>query len=113
MTGGDKVLDATKAAVKAVLPWRMYGPIRARRVRWLIDGYTPRTVRHQYAGFPLTVHLRDPLGEEWYRHDWEEPPEVATPVTGAGGTTRWRDLGTGLHLRGERCFVVARPVRPT
>jgi FkbM family methyltransferase len=68
---------ALKAIVRGALPSRVYGPIRARRVRRLVERYKPRTVEHTYAGFRLRVHIEDPLAEDWYDHDWEEPAEIA------------------------------------
>lgn len=73
----EQMLELTKAAVRGALPARLYGPIRARRVRQLVDRYGSRTVHHVYAGFPLAVLLADPLAEGWYDRDWEEPPEIA------------------------------------
>lgn len=60
-----------------MLPARVYGPIRARRVRRFIERYEPRIVEHEYAGYRLSIHLEDPLAEEWYDRDWEEPAEIA------------------------------------
>jgi FkbM family methyltransferase len=34
-------------------------------------------VKHNYGGVDLTVSIEDPVGEEWYDHDWPVPPEVA------------------------------------
>jgi FkbM family methyltransferase len=76
MSGREQAVEAAKSAVRAAMPAWLYAPLRARRVRRLIRGYAPRTVHHTYAGFPLTVHLRDPLGEGWYDRDWNEPAEI-------------------------------------
>lgn len=65
-----------KAALRRWLPDRIYGPIRAYRVRRFVAGFEPRQVAHTYAGYPLTVQLADPLGEFWYDHDWDEPAEI-------------------------------------
>ena len=64
-------MGISKASLKAVLPARIYGPLRARRVRREVERYSPRTVRHSYGGVELTVRLQDgtplllekPLGE--------------------------------------------------
>jgi FkbM family methyltransferase len=73
----EQAVEMTKAAVRTALPARVYGPIRARRVRRQIERYGSRTVHHVYGGFPLTVLLGDPLAEAWYDRDWDEPPEIA------------------------------------
>lgn len=70
-------LAVARAGARAVLPDAVYRRIRARRVRGLISGYTPRTVRHTYGGYPLTIRLADPLAEGWYDHDVGEPPEIS------------------------------------
>jgi FkbM family methyltransferase len=77
MSRREHVVEAARSAVRASMPARLYGPIRARRVRRLIESYASRTVQHTYAGFPLTVTLRDPLGEGWYDRDWDEPAEIS------------------------------------
>jgi FkbM family methyltransferase len=41
-----------------------------------VDSYQGRVVHHVYGGVPLTVALRDPLGEGWYDHDWAPQPEL-------------------------------------
>jgi FkbM family methyltransferase len=77
MTAAARMTAAGKAALRAALPARVYGPVRARRVRRLVERFEPRVVEHRYAGFELSIELRDPLGEGWYDHDWKEPPEIA------------------------------------
>src|SRR5262249_61447040 len=59
------------------LPARVYGPIRARRVRRLVTSFEPRVVEHDYAGFRLKASIEDPLGEGWYDHDWDESGELS------------------------------------
>ena len=87
-------MSISRASLKAVLPARIYGPLRARRVRREVERYKPRTVHHSYAGIQLAVRLEDGLAEAWYDHDWEEPPEVAVLRSGrlAPGATVF-DLG--------------------
>jgi FkbM family methyltransferase len=77
MSAPERVLGVTKSVVRTALPARVYGPIRARRVRRQVERYRSHVVHHCYGGFPLMVHLDDPLAEAWYDHDWEEPPEIA------------------------------------
>lgn len=71
------MIETLKTAARRALPARIYGPMRARRVRRFIDRYQPRTVEHDYAGFRLRIRLEDPLAEGWYDRDWEEPAEIA------------------------------------
>jgi FkbM family methyltransferase len=37
------------------------------------EGFQARRVRHQYGPVQLTVHIGDPVAEEWYDLDWPEP----------------------------------------
>ncbi len=46
------------------------------RVRWTLLVFRPRRVRHWFGGWELVVHLADPLGKEWYDHDWRVLPEI-------------------------------------
>lgn len=46
-------------------------------IRNRIASYDNRTVRHRYGGHDLTISLEDPVGEEWYDHDWPVTPEIA------------------------------------
>jgi FkbM family methyltransferase len=118
---GERVVQASKAALRAVLPARLYGPIRARRVHRLVDRFKPRVVEHCYAGFDLAVSLQDPLGEGWYDHDWAEPPEIAELRRGrlAAGS-RVFDIGAhqGIvalilaRIVGDRGHVVAVEAEP-
>ena len=66
-----------KALARRLLPTRIYGPVRAWRVRRFVSRYDARTVQHMYAGYPLSVYLDDPLAEGWYDTDWDEPAEIA------------------------------------
>lgn len=70
------MIEGLKTVARRTLPARIYGPIRARRVRRYVERYKPRMVEHEYAGFRLWVHLEDPLAEGWYDGDWEEPAEI-------------------------------------
>jgi FkbM family methyltransferase len=85
----EQATAKSKATLKTILPARLYGPIRAHRVRNEVVRYRSHTVRHSYAGLSLDILLEDGLAEAWYDHDWEEPPEVAVLRNGrltAGAT---------------------------
>jgi FkbM family methyltransferase len=110
MSGNEHALEATKSAVRAILPARLYGPLRARRVRRLIHGYPSRMVQHHYAGFPLIIHLQDPLAEGWYDHDWDEPPEISRLRLGRLGPGA-RVFDIGAH-QGVVALILARLVGP-
>ncbi len=103
-------MDSAKSALRTMLPQRLYGPIRARRMRRLVDAYPPRTAEHVYAGFPLVVHLQDPLAEGWYDRDWPEPEELSRLRDGrlAPGA---RVFDIGAH-QGIVALIVARIVGP-
>lgn len=40
------------------------------------DGFEPRTVRHQYGPIPLSLHIGDPNGADWYDTEWPDVPEL-------------------------------------
>lgn len=42
-----------------------------------IAAYRKRVVHHSYGGRNLAISLEDPVGEEWYDHDWPMTPELA------------------------------------
>jgi FkbM family methyltransferase len=42
----------------------------------MLDTYPRHIVRHRYGEVQLAVELADPLGEGWYDHDWQVPPEL-------------------------------------
>ena len=66
----------SKKLLKRRFPLAYYRLSRWRR-QSRINGYPVREVRHIYGGFPLTIHLADQQGEDWYDMDWEELPEIS------------------------------------
>jgi FkbM family methyltransferase len=121
MTTGERIVQASKAALRAALPARFYGPIRARRVQGLIDRFEPRVVEHRYAGFGFAISLQDPLGEAWYDRDWMEPPEILELRRGRLATgARVFDIGAHqgvvalilARIVGDRGHVVAVEAEP-
>jgi FkbM family methyltransferase len=47
------------------------------RLRYMYARYRRRRVRHNYGGYELELELIDPMGADWYDHDWPELPEIA------------------------------------
>jgi FkbM family methyltransferase len=83
-----------------VLPPAIHRALRRRRAARLIDSYQPREVAHVYAGFPLTLHLADPLAEGWYDHDWPGQGELAFLQQG-----RLRPGARVFDLGAHQCVV--------
>jgi FkbM family methyltransferase len=46
-------------------------------IRMGIARHRNRVVHHDYGGFELAVSVEDPVGAQWYDHDWPMPPELA------------------------------------
>jgi FkbM family methyltransferase len=65
-----------KRLLRAAIPPPLYRALRRRTVARLIGSYEANEVSHVYAGFPLRVHLADPLAAAWYDHDWPEQAEL-------------------------------------
>jgi FkbM family methyltransferase len=59
-----------------VLAWLSRARFRYA-IRHRIASYQNRVVSHTYGGQDLRISLEDPVGEEWYDHDWPVPPEIA------------------------------------
>ena len=104
------MIEWVKTQLRTRLPARIYGPIRARRVRGLVSRYEPRSADHEYAGFPLRVLLEDPLAEGWYDHDWDEPAEI-TELRRGRLRPGARVLDVGAH-QGIVGLILARIVGP-
>jgi len=68
------------ASVKQFLKGSALGPawelVRSWRTRADLALFQPRDVHHHYGGVPLTVHLADSVGREWYDHDWAPLREI-------------------------------------
>jgi FkbM family methyltransferase len=65
-----------KSLAKRILPQTLWNRLRVARIRYGVEHYNPRIVRHTYRGFPLEVYLADPMAEGWYDHDWPRMPEI-------------------------------------
>jgi FkbM family methyltransferase len=105
---GEVVLGPAKAALRTAIPEPLYRRYRQIRVHHLVSSFKTRVVEHRYAGFPLKVSLEDPLGEGWYDHGWEEPPEVSA-LRERGLTTGARVFDLGAH-QGIVALILARIV---
>lgn len=55
-------------------PSRLYFRRSAQRK---IAAFPRRVVHHSFGGYELTISLEDPVGQEWYDHDWPLTPELA------------------------------------
>jgi FkbM family methyltransferase len=85
------MLGTIKRWVLRCMPTSLAGRLRAWKIRRLIDTFQPRIVEHNFGGVRLKAYLADPLGEDWYDHDWEPVPEI-------------RDLQPGKLRPGARVF---------
>ncbi len=104
------VIQQMKSLARNRLPASIYGRIRARRVHGFVKGFEPRTVEHDYGGFPLRIHLEDPLAQGWYDCDWDEPAEIAELRNGRLHPGA-RVLDIGAH-QGVLALILARIVGP-
>lgn len=68
--------SALKEFTKQVLPKAAVSAIGRYRARRRFHGYRPKQITRHFGDCDLTVELIDPLGERWYAHDWELPPEI-------------------------------------
>lgn len=66
-----------KQFIKRLIPRRLWAKARLAKLNYLVKNFSVREVQHTYGGYPLKVHLADPLGMGWYDHDWPELPEIA------------------------------------
>jgi FkbM family methyltransferase len=66
-----------KQLIKAIVPKVLWTQLRMLRQRYRRVSYRHRRVRHTYGGHELELELIDPMGADWYDHDWPELPEIA------------------------------------
>lgn len=99
-----------KTIAQGIIPARAWTMLRLWRLRRRLARYPVRRVRHEYASFPLTLELSDPLAEGWYDHEWPEPGEIAVL---RGGQLRpgARVFDLGAH-QGVHALILARLVGP-
>lgn len=76
MGQGSKRAKTLKERARKTLPPWMRKRLAAGYRKLSILRFRPRTVRHVYAGVPLDVFLADPIAEEWYDRDHDEPGEI-------------------------------------
>jgi FkbM family methyltransferase len=65
-----------KRLVRRMSPAPLWELLQRLRLRWMLETYPRRIVRHRYGGVELAVQLADPLGEGWYDHDWPVLSEI-------------------------------------
>lgn len=97
-----------RAQLRARLPAGVYAALRTRRIRRYVEGFTPTTIARDYAGFPLTLELRDPLARGWYDRDWDEPAEI-TELRAGRLRPGARVFDAGAH-QGVVALILARIV---
>lgn len=66
-----------KQLLRAITPKPMWTWLRVLRIRLTFATYKRRRVRHNYGGHELELELVDPMGADWYDHDWPELQEIA------------------------------------
>jgi FkbM family methyltransferase len=108
---GFDVASMIKQLARSVLPRGVWHRLRVWRIRRSVESFPVRRVRHTYGGFPLEIHLADPLAQGWYDNDWPELPEVALLRRHAMKTGA-RVLDLGAH-QGVVALMMARVVGPT
>jgi len=69
------MVQALNSVARKLLPARLWTRLRLWKQARGLASYPARDVKHTYGGFPLTVHLTDPMAAGWYDHDWPVPPE--------------------------------------
>ena len=82
--------------IKAIIPKPLWNKLRMLRLRYTLDHYRRRVVRHSYGGYELELELVDPMGAGWYDHDWPELAEVAL-LRGYGLQPGARVFDIGAH----------------
>ena len=100
-----------KRIARALLPRRVLGWIRVRRLHWAIQRYPTRVVRHNYGNGELSVYLSDGLAGGWYDHDWPDLPEIAR-LRQHRLRPGARVFDVGAH-QGVVAMMLAREVGPT
>jgi FkbM family methyltransferase len=65
-----------KQFAKAWLPEPVASALRRYSCRHSFYSYQPRLTTKRFGDYDFTVELVDPLGEAWYGHDWQMPPEI-------------------------------------
>jgi FkbM family methyltransferase len=64
-----------KQVIKAIIPKPWWTQLRMLRLCYRRASYGHRRVRHTYGGHALELELIEPMGADWYDHDWPELPE--------------------------------------
>ena len=67
---------AVKDILKRYLPRPIWIGLQYAKANFLVWRFRNRIVKHNYGGHVLTVHLHDPMSEQWYDHDCDRPKEI-------------------------------------
>lgn len=65
-----------KTFVLATLPEKSATALRTRVMRYRVAHYRRRLVEHAYGKHRLRMWIADPVGADWYDHDWEPLAEL-------------------------------------
>jgi hypothetical protein len=66
----------TKSLVRQILPRGIWTKLRLARIKYGLNNYRSRLVRHTYGGLSLEICLSDMIAEGWYDRDWPELAEL-------------------------------------
>jgi len=69
--------QATRDLIRNLVPDRIAVRLQVAATEQGIRTFRRRTAHHRFGDQPLKVLIADPVGEEWYDHDWPLPAEVA------------------------------------
>jgi FkbM family methyltransferase len=67
---------AINGIARRYLPRSIWTWLQYSKAKFLVWRFSNRSVMHNYGGHILTVHLHDPMSEQWYDHDCERPKEI-------------------------------------
>jgi FkbM family methyltransferase len=65
-----------KSAIRQVVPERLWSKLRVWNMRRSVAAFDPHDVTHAYDGERLKIRIADPLGRDWYDHDWHALAEI-------------------------------------
>jgi FkbM family methyltransferase len=65
-----------KGLARRVAPRWLWSRLRTWKLQRMVAHFPSYTTEHSYAGVRLKVHIRDPLAQGWYDHDWPAQTEM-------------------------------------
>ena len=111
-SAGSKMFSTFKSVAKQLLPSGVKTKLELARVKYRVRHYQSRYVDHIYGGFPLRIHLTDPVAESWYDHDeWSEEGNEISLFKGHRLGPGARIFDIGAH-QGVIALVLAKIVGP-